>query len=87
LLTVGMSVNGTGIPNNTTIASILSASSITLSQAATSSVSANMISFEIATGQRYNASLNGTLVGSFTGSATYFPGNAAGASTTGGQYQ
>lgn len=38
-----------------------------------------------ATGQRYNVSLNGVLDTS-GGGATFFPGNVAGASATGGQY-
>jgi len=38
-----------------------------------------------ATGKRYSASLNG-VINTFGGGATYFPGNAAGTTPTGGQY-
>jgi hypothetical protein len=38
-----------------------------------------------ATGQRYNATMNGA-VNTFGGGASYFPGNAAGSTATGGQY-
>jgi len=38
-----------------------------------------------ATGQRYNASLNG-IIDTSGGGASYFPGNSSGATATGGQY-
>jgi len=38
-----------------------------------------------ATGQRYNASLGG-IINTFGGGGSYFPGNVAGATATGGQY-
>jgi hypothetical protein len=38
-----------------------------------------------ATGQRYNASLGGT-INAYSGGASYFPGDAVGATATGGQY-
>jgi hypothetical protein len=39
-----------------------------------------------ATGKRYSAELNGIL-NTFGGGASYFPGNSAGSTSTGGQYQ
>lgn len=50
-------------------------------------VTANGITFSGtgATGQRYNVNMNGTIQTN-GGGANYFPGNAAGATATGGQY-
>ena len=39
-----------------------------------------------ATGSRYAATLNGVIVTGTSGGATYFPGNSAGTTATGGQY-
>ena len=49
-------------------------------------ISAYSITFSgSATGQRYNASQN-SVINTYGGGASYFPGNAAGATATGGQY-
>jgi len=49
-------------------------------------ISAYSITFSgSATGQRYNASQN-SVINTYGGGASYFPGNSAGATSTGGQY-
>jgi len=84
-LSVGMAVTGINIPANTTIASILGANSVQLSNAATGTTVGGSAVFEIATGIRYNATLN-AVINVNGGGANYFPGSIAGATGTGGQY-
>lgn len=72
----GGTVTLTGTPAFTTFANA-SASSTIISGFTTYSGAA--------TGQRYNIDLN-SVINTFGGGATYFPGNSAGASGTGGQY-
>ncbi len=84
-LTAGMSVTGSNIQAGTTIAVILSASSVQLSLAATGSAAGQAVSFEIATGKRYDVQTNSVIESIFDGRAAY-PGNAAGTTASGGQY-
>jgi hypothetical protein len=81
-LSVGMYVSGSGIQANTKIQSILGANSVQLSAAATATATGVAVSFDIAAGQKYQVSQNGTYG---KGANPTEPGNVAGAATTQGQ--
>ena len=84
LLSNGMIVTGSGIPAGTTIA-IVNSSTVTLSQAATTTVTGGTVKFEIARGTKFS---NVTAGGTDTAGAglDYFPGDTAGSAVSPGWY-
>ena len=84
LLSNGMIVTGSGILAGTTI-SIVNSSTVTLSQAATTTVAGGTVKFEIARGTKF---INATAGGTDTNGAglDYFPGDAAGSAPSPGWY-